>query len=231
MNYAKVLKGNDCHEPKGSSKGGQFCRSQARVGGETAASNGYFYKGGQFLPSTEDPPGTYRIGKKRYKVRREEVAPGEFAEQPTPTSRAIYPQVAFFARRASSGALEFIPGAKDATGASLDVDKEVRFGIKGFLGKNSVSLRTLLDRYNQGERWFDIGELEGTSLREPKLDRYVEGKGYAHASSNEGWKFSRVMRPTGSDREWIVQVDAEGHERYIGYVGGKEVIRRNRPKR
>src|SRR5215471_17267139 len=44
-------------------KSGEFTKGagRARRGGEVAVSNKAFYKGGQFLPSTEAPPGTYKI--------------------------------------------------------------------------------------------------------------------------------------------------------------------------
>ena len=65
--------------------------------------------------------------------------------------------------------------------------------------------------------------LKGNDCHEPK----GSPKGGQFCS----WKFSRVMRNSGSDRVWTVQVDEKtGKERYISYISGREVIRYHRPK-
>ena len=63
---------------------------RAKAGGQLADSNGYFYKGGQFLPNTNAEPGKWKIDKKWVKSGNELVEPGVRANGPTPFSRSIY---------------------------------------------------------------------------------------------------------------------------------------------
>ena len=64
--------------------------SRAIEGGQDGI-NGYSYKGGQFLPSTEAPPGTWRVkAKGKYQTianGAEEIEPGVSQPRPTPFSK------------------------------------------------------------------------------------------------------------------------------------------------
>jgi hypothetical protein len=129
-------------------------RSKAVTGGEYAKSNGFFYKGGWFLPSTEAPPGTWKVkGKIFPKGRKEQIAPGEWEVSPTPLSRSIY-SVIYGHCTMCNGKLIPHPGAIEA--GSISPDMEITPGVKGILGKTSYTLQTMIDVYNKGGRWIDI---------------------------------------------------------------------------
>jgi hypothetical protein len=129
----------------------QADRTQAKVGGETAGSNGYFYKGGQFLPSTKAEPGKWKVGKKWIVSGKELVAPGVFENQPTPFSRSLFSMIQGFAVTGDSGKLELNPRLTQVNGDTL-----IRPGVKGVLGKEELSLQEMFDAYNNGQRWFDV---------------------------------------------------------------------------
>jgi hypothetical protein len=129
---------------------------RAKAGGETAASNGYFYKGGQFLPTTEAEPGKWKIGKKTVTTGKELIAPGEFAVQPTPFSRSIYQAALRDVTEPTPEGLVFRPGIKDHRGNEITPDTGIRLGVKGVLGKEELSLKELIDAYNKGQRWYDV---------------------------------------------------------------------------
>lgn len=133
-------------------------KTQAKIGGEIAESNGYFYKGGQFLPSTEAEPGKWKIGKKIVTTGKEFVAPGEMATQPTPFSRSIY-QAALgrgdFVTQTPEG-LKVREGVKTSLGEPVTPEMKIRLGVKGVLGKEELTLQEFVDAYNNGQRWFDV---------------------------------------------------------------------------
>ena len=133
-------------------------RVQAKAGGEVAESNGYFYKGGQFLPSTEAEPGRWKIGKKVVTTKQEVIAPGEMAVQPTPFSRSIY-QAALgqgdWVTKTPEG-LKVRENIKTSTGEPITPDMKIRLGVKGVLGKEELTLQEFVDAYNKGQRWFDV---------------------------------------------------------------------------
>lgn len=129
-------------------------RTQAKAGGELAESNGYFYKGGQFLPSTEAKPGTFKIGKKTLTIKKELVEPAKLESQPSPLSRAIF-QMIHCLCISIDDKLVINPRIRD-----VNVDTLLTPGIVGILGKQSITLQELIDQYNNGQRWFtvEIGE-------------------------------------------------------------------------
>jgi len=129
---------------------------RAKAGGEVAASNGYFYKGGQFLPTTEAEPGKWKIGKKTVTTGKELIAPGELAVQPTPFSRSIYQAALRDVTEPTPQGLVFRPGIKDYRGNEITPETGIRIGVKGVLGKEELSIKELIDAYNSGQRWYDV---------------------------------------------------------------------------
>jgi hypothetical protein len=126
--------------------------ARAKVGGEVASPNGYFYKGGQFLPSTSEPPGKFRVGGKLVKARKFETEPGKYETQPTATSRSLYQAAspgAYSRRNRETGALEFAPGVRDPNGTLVTPDT--------VMTQNGLTLQEVIDAYNSGQRWLDIG--------------------------------------------------------------------------
>lgn len=129
-------------------------RSRAAIGGEVAKSNEFFYKGGQFLPSTDAPPGTWRVGKKIMSTGKAQVSPGQWEVQPTPLSRPIYEIVSGWTTRGADGKLSLHEGALKA--GSISPDDLMRPGVKGILSKNEYKVQELIDQYNSGNRWLNL---------------------------------------------------------------------------
>lgn len=136
-------------------------RTQATKGGEVGV-NGYFYKGGQFLPSTQAEPGRWKIGKKWVKARRCLIAPGELSVQPTPFSRSLFEiaGIGYFTILID-GKLVLNPGAdgngvKTYDGVPVTLDLQMRPGVAGVLGKEAISLGDVVTAWNNGMRWFDV---------------------------------------------------------------------------
>jgi hypothetical protein len=132
-------------------------RMHAKRGGQIADSNGYFYKGGQFLPNTDAPPGKkFKIGDKVIKSRREPISATEWAQQPTPFSRSIYSLINAYTKKTDSGGLGFAEGIKDNFGKLVLPETAIRPGVAGVLGKEELTVKELIDAYNNGQRWFDV---------------------------------------------------------------------------
>jgi hypothetical protein len=138
-------------------KGIEIMKTQAKIGGETGV-NGYFYKGGQFLPSTQAEPGKWKIGKKWVTTRREMVAPGVWEVQPTPFSRALF-------SIAGVGHFTKIVGDKLEVNSAVfcndgftpvTAELELRPGVRGVLGKEALTLGEVVEAWNNGARWFDV---------------------------------------------------------------------------
>jgi hypothetical protein len=133
-NQPRDLKTGEWKE-EGGGKGG----NRAKKGGEIAESNKAFYKGGQFLPSTEAPPGTYKIKGKILGKGREMTEPGYFTggygtkstweTAPTPLHRAIWSLIGQFVQPVGEGREYLdVPYAKreeaKKRGAKFDWDKK-----------------------------------------------------------------------------------------------------------
>lgn len=120
----------------------------AKIGGETAESNGYFYKGGQFLPSTDLPPGSFRVGKKIVKARKMNIEPGKYEPQPDPDSTAIFPIASAYAApgTAMKGPMRFWSerGLKDSIGRPVTPESKA---------VGDITYGDLIEMYNQGMRW------------------------------------------------------------------------------
>src|SRR5215467_7159151 len=111
-------------------------RSQAKKGGEIAESNKAFYKGGQFLPSTEAPPGTYKIKGKVIGKGRELTEPGgiyggqtKWDTAPTPLHRSIWTLIGNYVQMAGEGKeyLDLPPYTKRAGAEAKAKGKRVQF--------------------------------------------------------------------------------------------------------
>lgn len=136
---------------KFTDKGGR-----AQAGGEVAKSNGYFYKGGQFLPTTDAEPGKWKIGKKWINSGQELVEPGKKAIQPTPFSRSIFSMLNAYVEQGKDGKLSLKEGLKFGDGSKVSLDSEYTPGVKGVMNKEPITVKELIDGYNNGQRWFDV---------------------------------------------------------------------------
>lgn len=131
-------------------------RTQAALGGEIAESNGYFYKGGQFLPTTEAEPGKWKVGKKWITSGKELIEPGVTANQPTPFSRSIFSMINQLLEKTPSGQFKWRENVRFGDGSAFSPDATIRPGVKGVLGKEELTFQEMLDAYNSGQRWFDV---------------------------------------------------------------------------
>lgn len=129
-------------------------RSQAILGGEIGL-NGYFYRGGQFLPSTNAEPGKWKIGKKWVLSGRELVAPGVIAVQPTPFSRSILAVLGGYVFFGADNQIHLRDGCQFGN-QSITLNTLTRPGVRGVLGQEEISFGELIDAYNSGHRWFDV---------------------------------------------------------------------------
>ena len=153
--------------PAGSTEGGQWTKggggassppvegmgARAKKGGETAKANAYFYKGGQFLPSTSLPPGAYKIGKRTLYTGREQIEPGKFEQQPTPLHRGIYSVIGGYTLVSPEGKLSLREGIWLHGGEALTSETSSTPGVKGILSTESTTYGEMIERYNKGERW------------------------------------------------------------------------------
>ncbi|MFM0165664.1 hypothetical protein PQR39_35180 [Paraburkholderia sediminicola] len=135
----------------------EMSNGQAKQGGEVGV-NGYLYKGGQFLPSTQAEPGKWKVGKKWITTGREIVSPGKFEVQPTPFSRSLFviAGVGHFTRIVG-GKLVINEGVRCNDGITpVTLDMQVRPGVRGVLGKEALTLGEIIAAWNDGQRWFDV---------------------------------------------------------------------------
>lgn len=129
--------------------------NRADSGGQVGM-NGYFYKGGQFLPNTMAEPGKWKLGGKWVTGGREETAPYQFGYTPTPFSRSIYSMVRGWLIM-QDGKLALRDGIRENDGSTpVTLNTEVRPGVRGVVGKESLTVAELIDAWNSGQRWFDV---------------------------------------------------------------------------
>lgn len=132
--------------------------SRAAAGGQIGV-NGYEYKGGQFLPSTQLPPGSYRDkdGTVRKGNKGEQIEPGKREGAPSPTSRAVYGVMGGYVRiDRETGKASIIPNIRDMTGAPVTPETMFRPGVKGLTTDQQYTLQELVDLYNKGARWIEL---------------------------------------------------------------------------
>lgn len=134
---------------------------RAARGGQEGV-NGFFYKGGQFLPHTQAAPGKWKLKGKWINSARELVAPGEFAFQPTPFSRSLFVLAGVGSSTVLNDGrltLNLGPrgqGVRACDGTPITLAMEIRPGVKGVLGKEALTLGEIIDAWNGGQRWFDV---------------------------------------------------------------------------
>jgi hypothetical protein len=119
--------------------------------------NDYFYKGGQFLPSTKAEPGKWKIGKKWVTTKKEQVEPNKFEVQPTPLSRSLFSLLGVGQLTVMDGKkIKINDGVRASNGEEVTPKMKMRPGVKGILGKHEFTLQDLVDQYNKGARWIEI---------------------------------------------------------------------------
>ncbi len=129
--------------------------NRADSGGQVGM-NGYFYKGGQFLPNTMAEPGKWKLDGKWVTGGREETAPNQFGYTPTPFSRSIYSMVRGWSIM-QNGKLALRDGIRENDGSTqVTLNTEIRPGVRGVVGKESLTVAELIDAWNSGQRWFDV---------------------------------------------------------------------------
>ena len=138
---------------------------RAKAGGQLADSNGYFYKGGQFLPNTNAEPGKWKIDKKWVKSGNELVEPGVRANGPTPFSRSIYGPMREFVEHPNNdfSKVKLKEGMKttetvDGYQTYVPVTNETTWTprLADYEHHTPVTIGELIDAYNKGQRWFDV---------------------------------------------------------------------------
>jgi hypothetical protein len=138
---------------------------RAKVGGQVADANGFFYKGGQFLPNTNAEPGKWKIDKKWVKSGRELIEPGVIANAPTPFSRSIlsplreyvdYVDNDFKKLKLKEGrkVLETVDGMQTYVPVTNETTWTPR--LADYEHHTPVTIGELIDAYNKGQRWFDV---------------------------------------------------------------------------
>jgi hypothetical protein len=135
---------------------------RAKSGGQIGV-NGYFYKGGRFLPNTTAEPGKWKLGKKWVYAGRELIGPGEFGFQPTPFSRSIWVLLGVGSRvnlnNDGSLTLRTQSNGDPVLGHNYEpvtLETRIRPGVKGVLSREDFSLGELIDLYQKGARWIDV---------------------------------------------------------------------------
>jgi len=133
------------------------------IAGGQIGVNGYFYKGGQFLPNTMAEPGKWKLGKKWVFSGRELVGPGEWGFQPTPFSRSIFTLLAVgaYTRLNDDGTISLNKRSDgepifDNQGKPITLETRFRPGVKGVLSIEDFTLGELIDMYEKGACWIDV---------------------------------------------------------------------------
>ncbi len=140
-------------------------KGRAKAGGQVADSNGYFYKGGRFLPTTTAEPGKWKIGKKWVKSGRELIEPGVIAHSPTPFSRSIYGPMREFVEHPNNDfkkvklkegmtTMEVKDGYETRVPVTHDTEWTPR--LADYTHHTPVKIGELIEAYNKGQRWFDV---------------------------------------------------------------------------
>jgi len=152
-------------------------KGRAKKGGEEAKSNGYFYKGGQFLPNTTAEPGKWKVGKKWVKSSNELIEPGVRAHGPTPFSRSIYGPMREFVEHPNNDfkKVKLKEGmktleTKDGFQSYIPVTHETTWTprLADYEHHTPITIGALIEAYNKGNRWFDVKPNAETITTEKK---------------------------------------------------------------
>lgn len=108
---------------------------RAKSGGEIGT-NGEFYAGGTFLPSTELPKLTKKT-RKPAAPRRQQVARYEWAETPNADARAIFSLIVGAQAQERNGVMSWFEPARATMAHEV----------------HGHSVDSLIERWNNGERW------------------------------------------------------------------------------
>lgn len=104
--------------------------------GGTIGANGDFYEGGKFLPTTEKPK---RHGSHPKGTGKQEIEPYVWQVAPEPGLRSIFRAIAGVFGRLDREGKTFVFDCSDQTMA--------------YYRLNEQHCRSLIERYNRGERW------------------------------------------------------------------------------
>ena len=138
---------------------------RAKAGGQVADANGFFYKGGQFLPNTNAEPGKWKINGKWVKSGTELIEPGVRANAPTPFSRSILNPMREYVDFVDGDfkKLKLKEGMKtmktvDGYQTYVPVTNETTWTprLADYEHHTPVTIGELIDAYNKGQRWFDV---------------------------------------------------------------------------
>jgi hypothetical protein len=111
-------------------------QKRAQVGGETGT-NGEFYEGGKFLPSTSHPK---RRGSAPKVARKQEIEPYTWVVAADPALRSLFAEISGIFGKYDHASKTFAFDCSDQTMA--------------FYGFDEAACRDLIGRFNRGERWF-----------------------------------------------------------------------------
>jgi hypothetical protein len=146
--------------------------ARALAGGQTGV-NGYIYKGGQFLPNTTAPPGTWRIksgGKATNLANRQElVGPGAMELSPTPFARPVFGAIKDLVNIGPDGTATLKTSINWDYFGSPDEKRPMQFKN---LAKSAEGYSTndLVDLYNKGVRWIDTEPMAGVEIIDKATD-------------------------------------------------------------
>ena len=142
---------------------------RAKKGGEVAEANKYFYKGGQFLPITEAPPGTWRIkvnGKASNLPNGSDmIEPGKREARPTPFSVSVHQVMGAGSYvNIDEGKASVNPNVNwDYLGTTPDEKRNLNFKRLA-TSVDQYSTNDLVDLYNKGVRWIDLEPNKGVEI-------------------------------------------------------------------
>lgn len=118
---------------------------QAPKGGKKVS--GVYYKGGQFLPSNDEPKhGKYnRKNKKTKKVRKQEIEPYVWGIPPSENHQSIHSRLSAFATH---------PYNEDGSRNHKVLEFCASEKTMNYFNKTRDDIMPLIDSYNSGERWY-----------------------------------------------------------------------------
>jgi len=116
--------------------------TQATKGGETGL-NGEFYKGGQFLPNSEETIKGAQNSKNEPKSRKQEIAP--YCWQASEKA-AIWPKI--------SPVVKFVGKTSYSKETGKTGQVELVISVNGYWTEEAIdSFQSLIEMWNNGEMW------------------------------------------------------------------------------